>query len=101
MITKKQFTEYISLIKEHEDRIAILNKALQTFSPDFGGFHDEYGIVLMVRMISDLVEDEEDYIGYHLWEGGGEVTFPGGKKFTCKTSGSTYDCIKYSNSLND
>lgn len=76
MLEFEDFKKYMLEIKDQIDKERKLDEALREMSPDFGGFSTN-SITLEVELLKRLMLDEEDWIGYYIWES------DWGKTFSC------------------
>lgn len=76
MLEFEDFKKYMLEIKDQIDKERKLDEALREMSPDFGGFSTN-SITLEVELLKRLMLDEEDWIGYYIWES------DWGKIFSC------------------
>lgn len=67
MLEFKDFKKYMLAIKDQMNKEDKLDEALHEMSPDFGGFGSE-SITLIIELLKRLMLDEEDWIGYYIWE---------------------------------
>lgn len=75
MLEFEDFKKYMLEIKDQIDKERKLDEALHEMSPDFGGFSTN-SITLEVELLKRLMLDEEDWIGYYIWEADWGETFP-------------------------
>lgn len=75
MLEFEDFKKYMDTIKEQMDKERAVDKALHEMSPDFGGFSTD-SISLEVELLKRLMLDEEDWIGYYIWEAEWGEQFP-------------------------
>lgn len=76
MLEFEDFKKYMLEIKDQIDKERKLDEALREMSPDFGGFSTN-SITLEIELLKRLMLDEEDWIGYYIWES------DWGKTFSC------------------
>jgi len=78
-MTKKEFIKYIedyeSLYIDEQN----INKAMKKLAPEFNGFYMSRYHTLFADMLSNLIGDTDDWVGYWIYE----LDF--GKKATDKT----------------
>ena len=74
MLEFEDFKKYMLEIKDQMDKERKLDEALHEMSPDFGGFSTE-SINLEVELLKRLMLDDEDWIGYYIWEADWGETF--------------------------
>lgn len=67
MLEYEDFEKYMLEIKNQQEKEHALDNALHNMSPDFGGFSSET-LDLIVELLKRLMLDEEDWIGYYIWE---------------------------------
>ena len=68
MISYDKFLDYMESFRKKLDDESKLDKALKQISPDFGGFHDEIGETLFLKMIKELVHDTGEDIDYFIYD---------------------------------
>ena len=68
MLTKKQFKQYMSRIRDLWDIEDGVDEAYKKLSPDWGGFHLGKHRDLIVDILKAAMGDEYDLIGYFIWE---------------------------------
>ena len=76
MLEFEDFEKYMLEIKDQIDKERKLDEALREMSPNFGGFSTN-SITLEIELLKRLMLDEEDWIGYYIWES------DWGKTFSC------------------
>ena len=74
MLEFEDFEKYMLEIKDQINKERKLDEALHEMSPDFGGFSTE-SINLEVELLKRLMLDDEDWIGYYIWEADWGETF--------------------------
>jgi len=67
-ITKKNFIKYIKEIVSLKRDAEKLNDVLKNIDPDFGGLYLTRHETLLVEILQDAMNDENDWIGYFLYE---------------------------------
>lgn len=97
MLEFEDFEKYMLAIKEQIKKEHKLDEALREMSPDFGGFSTET-ISIIVELLRRLMLDEEDWIGYYIWESDWGKTFPcvwdeEGKEIPLETLQDLYNII--------
>ena len=100
-MTKKEYIRAINVVKKMSRDADGVNKALQKFSPDFGGFGLGYIETEYVRLIELAVGDKVgSWTGYFIYDldfgkeaKRYEVTDQYGKKWILDTPGKVYDLI--------
>lgn len=75
MLEYEDFEKYMLEIKSQQEKEHALDNALYNISPDFGGFSSGT-LDLIVELLKRLMLDEEDWIGYYIWESEWGTKFP-------------------------
>lgn len=101
MLDYNNFEKYMMKIKEQEKKELNLDSALKELSPDFGGFFSET-IPTIVDLLSIIMNDEEGWISYYIWESNWGEEFPevwdkDGNTIPLKTIEDLYNIIIDSN----
>ena len=68
MISYEEFEDYMLRLKRLIEADMKVDGALREVSPEFGGFHNEIAIDLVLDMLKRLTHDECDNISYYIWE---------------------------------
>lgn len=68
MITKETFVKTINKLEELDNKMNKVDEALQSLSPDFGGFYIPDIFDITVDLLREAFRDEEDWIGYFIYE---------------------------------
>lgn len=100
-MTKKEFCKKLNELKQMQDKIEKVHLAMQELSPNFGGFCVEGYSDLVISLLSEVVGDKDDWIGYFVYEldfgkkaTTGGVEDQNGKKWKLDTSEKLYELIK-------
>ncbi len=101
MISYDKFESYMLELKRLYDVDMKIDKALTELSPDFGGFHNEIAVDLIMDLLKELTHDECDNIAYYIWELDwgkdwemGCITDENGKDIPMKTIKDLYDYLE-------
>lgn len=68
MFNKSKVKKYLIKTKKMLKLEEKLNDALNDISPDFGGYNNEIANDLIINMLKDITHDEDDWIGYYIYE---------------------------------
>lgn len=68
MIEYERFKAYMEELKIILDEDKELDDVLGKISPDFGGFHNEKAIELIMKLLKRLTNDYYDWISFYVWE---------------------------------
>ena len=68
MFNKSKVKKYLIKTKKMLKLEERLDGALNDISPDFGGYHNEIANNLVIDMLKDITHDEDDWIGYYIYE---------------------------------
>ena len=68
MITKETFIKTINRLEELDNKMDKVDKALHSLSPDFGGFYVPEVFDITIGLLRAIFHDEEDWIGYFVYE---------------------------------
>lgn len=97
---KEEFVKYVNRIHSYIKKEEAVDNSLRSLSPDFGGF--SIGDILddMTTLLSKLVGDNSDWLGYYIWETdcgendcANSVTEEDGIKIPFKTPEDVYNLI--------
>lgn len=68
MISKEIFVKTINKLEELDNKMNKVDEALQSLSPDFGGFYMPDIFDITVNILRDAFQDKDDWIGYFIYE---------------------------------
>lgn len=101
MISYKEFEDYMLRLKRLIEADEKVDSALKEVSPEFGGFHNEIAIDLVLDMLKRLTHDEFDNISYYIWDTNwgeeweeGMITDEDGKDIPMKTLKDLYKVLE-------
>lgn len=101
MISYKEFEDYMLRLKRIIEADEKVDSALKEVSPEFGGFHNEIAIDLVLDMLKRLTHDEFDNIDYYIWDTNwgedwvnGMITDEKGNDIPMKTLKDLYELLE-------
>ena len=101
MISYKEFEDYMLRLKCIIEADTKVDSALREVSPEFGGFHNEIAIDLVLDMLKRLTHDEFDNISYYIWDTNwgenwvsGMITDEKGNDIPMKTLKDLYELLE-------
>ena len=100
MISKKQFAGYMSELKELSRIEENINKSLKELDTDFNCICFGAYTSLITKILHDIFDDQDDWIGYFIYERGfgkdgklGDVKDAKGKPIPFKTYEDLHDML--------
>ena len=100
MINKKQFVGYMDKLQELNKIEEEINSAVRKLAPDFNMICFGVYTSLITKILHDVFEDQDDRIGYYIWERNfgkdaklGDVTDKRGKPIPFKTHEDLYNML--------
>ena len=100
MITKKQFVGHMDKLQELSKIEEEINRSVKKLAPDFNMICFGEYTSLITKILHDVFEDQDDWIGYYIFERNfgkdaklGDVTDKKGKPIPFKTHEDLYNML--------